>query len=44
MYIVKKDKPYYDIVITKKGKKNQKEFEDNQIFKYINGKYTLDKN
>ncbi len=44
MFIVKKDKPYYDIFISKKGKKDMKEYEENQIYKYQNGKYILDKN
>ena len=44
MFIVKKDKPYYDIFISKKGKKDMKEYEENQLYKYQNGKYILDKN
>lgn len=44
IFIVKKDKPYYDILISKKGKKDKKKYEENQIYKYQNGKYILDKN
>jgi hypothetical protein len=43
IFIVKKDKPYYDILITKKGKKDMKKYEENKIYKYQNGKYIIDK-
>lgn len=43
IFIVKKDKPYYDILISKKGKKDMKKYEDNKIYKYQNGKYIIDK-
>ncbi len=43
IFIVKKDKPYYDILIAKKGKKDMKKYEDNKIYKYQNGKYIIDK-
>ena len=42
--IIKKDKPYYDILISKKGKKDKKEYEENQIYMYQKGRYILDKN
>lgn len=43
IFIVKKDKSYYDILIAKKGKKDMKKYEDNKIYKYQNGKYIIDK-
>lgn len=43
IFIVKKDKPYYDILIAKKGKKDMKKYEDNKIYKYQNGKYIINK-
>ena len=43
IFIVKKDKPYYDILIAKKGKKDMKKYEENKIYKYQNGKYIIDK-
>jgi hypothetical protein len=42
--IIKKDKPYYDILISKKGKKDKKEYEENQIYMHKKGRYILDKN
>lgn len=44
IFIIKKDNLYYDILISKKGKKDKKKYEENQIYKYQNGKYILDKN
>lgn len=43
IFIVEKDKPYYDILIAKKGKKDMKKYEDNKIYKYQNGKYIINK-
>lgn len=43
IFIVKKDKPYYDILIAKKGKKDMKKYEENKIYKYQNGKYIINK-
>ncbi|WP_323586433.1 hypothetical protein [Aliarcobacter butzleri] len=42
--IIKKDKSYYDILISKKGKKDKKEYEENQMYMYQKGRYILDKN
>lgn len=44
IFIIKKNKPYYDILISKKGKKDKNKYEENLIYKYQNGRYILDKN
>jgi len=39
--IIKNDNPYYDIQISKKGKKDKMNFEEKQIYKYQNDKYNI---